>query len=43
MEKASGDYARNVIIFVVENSSSSHTDNLKNKFLILGEGEYFWY
>ena len=32
------DYARNAIIFGVDNSSSSHTDNLKNNFLILGEG-----
>ena len=39
--------ARNVIIFGVGNSSSSHTDilkmkkNLKNDFLILGEGSTF--
>ena len=26
------DYARNVIIFEVDNSSSSHADNLKNNF-----------
>ena len=32
------DYARNVIIFGVDNSSSSHTPNMKN-FLILGEGD----
>ena len=32
------DFARNVIIFGVDNSSSSHTDNLKNDFLVLGEG-----
>ena len=32
------DFARNVIIFGVDNSSSSHFDNRKNKFLILGEG-----
>ena len=31
-------FARNVIIFVVDNSSSSHPENRKNKFLILGEG-----
>ena len=30
------DTARNVIIFGVDNSSLSHADNLKNKFLILG-------
>ena len=29
--------ARNVIIFVVENSPSSHTDSCKNNFFILGE------
>ena len=32
-------FARNVIIFEVDNSSSSHTDNLKIDFLILGEGD----
>ena len=41
------DYAGNVIIFGVDNSSSSHADNLKNNFSILGEGDtfgrYFWY
>ena len=31
------DFARNVIIFVVDNSSSSHSDNRKNNFLTLGE------
>ena len=31
------DFARNVIIFEIDNSSLSHTDNLKNDFLILGE------
>ena len=29
---------RNVIIFRVDDSSSAHTDNRKNDFLILGEG-----
>ena len=33
------DYARNVVIFGVDNSSSSHTDNQKNKFLVLSEGD----
>ena len=28
-------------MFVVDNSSSSHTDNLKNDFLILGECPLF--
>ena len=39
------DCARNVIIFGVVNSSSSHTDNCKNNFLVLknffGEGDTF--
>ena len=30
------EFARNVIIFGVDNSSSSHSDNDKNNFLILG-------
>ena len=34
-------YARNVIIFGVENSWSSHADKLKNNFLMLGEGDTF--
>ena len=32
------DFARNVINFGVDNSSSFHSDNRKNNFLILGEG-----
>ena len=35
------EYARNVVIFVVSNSSSSYTDNQKNSFLELGEGGTF--
>ena len=35
------DYGRNVIIFGVDNSSSFHTENLKNDFLVLGEGDTF--
>ena len=31
--------ARNVVIFDGDNSSSSHSDNLKNNFLVLGEGK----
>ena len=27
-----------VIIFAVDNASSSHTDNQKNDFLVLGKG-----
>ena len=34
-------FVRNVIILEVDNNSSSHTDNLKNNFLILGEGDTF--
>ena len=43
MEKASGvlTITRNFTIFGVKNSSSSHTDNLENDFLILGEGDIF--
>ena len=32
------DFARNLIIFGVDNSSSSHSDNHKNNILILDEG-----
>ena len=32
------DFAGNVLIFGVDNSSSSHADNRKNNFLVLGEG-----
>ena len=35
------DTSRNVITFGVENSSSSHADNHKNIFLLLGEGPAF--
>ena len=30
--------ARNVIIFSIDNSSSCHSDNHKNNFLVLEEG-----
>ena len=33
--------ARNVIIFGVDSTSSSHADNRKNSFLILSEGPTF--
>ena len=33
--------ARNIIIFDVDNSSSSYIDNLRNKFLILDLGPTF--
>ena len=32
------DFGRNIVIFGVGNSSSSHSDNRKNNFLVLGEG-----
>ena len=32
------DFARNIVIFGVDNSASSHADNRKNNFLVLGEG-----
>ena len=31
------DFAKNVVIFGVDNSSSSHTYNRKNNFLVLGD------
>ena len=37
----SDDFARNVIIFGVDNSSSSHTVSIRNDFLILGGGDTF--
>ena len=40
MEKVhsfSNDFARNAVIFDVDNSLPSHTDNQKNNFLVLGE------
>ena len=36
--KFGDDYAKNVEIFGVDNSSSSHNNNYKNNFLVLGEG-----
>ena len=38
MEFHGNDFIWNVIIFVVDNASSTHTDNCKNKFLVLYEG-----
>ena len=35
------DTVRNVITFGVDESSSSHTDNLKNDFSVLGVGDNF--
>ena len=32
------DFAGNIVIFVVENSSSSHSVNGENNFLVLGAG-----
>ena len=39
--KFGNEFARNVVIFGVDSSSSSHTDNCKNDFLVLGEGDTF--
>ena len=42
-EEVSGSFdnkfARNVAIFSIDNSSSYHTDNRKNIFLVLGKGK----
>ena len=35
------DFARNVIVFDVDNSSSFHTNNRKNNVLVLGEGPIY--
>ena len=35
------DIARNLTIFVADNSSSFHADNRKNNFLMLGESSTF--
>ena len=35
------DFARNAIIFGFDKSSSSHADNCKNNFLVLGKGDSF--
>ena len=32
------EFARNAITFGVNNSSSSHTDNCKNNFVVLSDG-----
>ena len=37
------DSARNVVTFGVDNSSSSHTDNQKSNFLVLGAGITNWW
>ena len=37
----SNDYAKDAVIFGVDNSSSCYTDNLKNDFLVLGEGQTY--
>ena len=41
MHSFDNDNATNVIIFGAYNSSSTHFDNRKNTFLILGEGPTF--
>ena len=35
------NYARDAIMFGVDNSSSSHADNCKNNFLVLCKGDTF--
>ena len=35
------EFAKSFVIFGVDNSSSSHTDNRKNNFLVLGEGAIY--
>ena len=35
------DFTRNVAIFDVDNSSSSHNNNCKDNFLVLGKGDTF--
>ena len=35
------DYARNAISFGNDKSSSSNSDNYKNNFIVLGEGDTF--
>ena len=35
------DYAKNVVIFYVDNSSSFQADSRKNNFLMLGEEDTF--
>ena len=35
------DYVRDVVIFGVDNSPSSHADNRKNNVLVIGEGDTF--
>ena len=32
------DFARNIVVFGADNTSSSHVDNRHNNFLVLGEG-----
>ena len=45
MEKVRGvcgnDYARNVVIFDVDNSPTPHANNRKSNFLVLGKGNTF--
>ena len=35
------NYGKNIIVLGVDNSSSSHTDNCKNRFLVSDEGDTF--
>ena len=31
-------YSKNVVVFGIDNSLSSHVDNQRNNFLVLGDG-----
>ena len=35
------DYAKNYIIFSIDNGTSPHADNLNNNLILLGEGDTF--
>ena len=39
LQNFDNDFAKNVLIFGIDNSSSADTDNSKNIFLLLGEDQ----
>ena len=39
LQNFDNDFAKNVLIFGIDNSSSADTDNRKNNFLLLGEDQ----
>ena len=39
--KFGNDFDKNIVIFGVDNSSSTHTINSKKDFLVLGKGDTF--